>query len=33
MIIARLVYREPLRMRAVIGAVISVVGVLILVMY
>lgn len=33
MIIARLVYREPLRMRAVVGAVISVVGVLILVMY
>jgi drug/metabolite transporter (DMT)-like permease len=33
MIIARLVYKEPLRTRAVIGALISVVGVLILVMY
>jgi drug/metabolite transporter (DMT)-like permease len=33
MIIARMVYKEPLRPRAVIGALISVVGVLILVMY
>ena len=33
MIIARLVYKEPLRPRAILGAIISVVGVLILVMY
>jgi drug/metabolite transporter (DMT)-like permease len=33
MIIARVAYREPLRMRAIVGAVISVIGVLILVMY
>lgn len=33
MIIARVVYQEPLRLRSVIGAVISVIGVLILVMY
>ncbi|MBM4178393.1 MAG: DMT family transporter [Ignavibacteria bacterium] len=33
MIIARIVYHEPLRLRSVLGAVISVIGVLILVMY
>jgi drug/metabolite transporter (DMT)-like permease len=33
MIIARVFYKEPLRMRSVVGAVISVVGVVILVIY